>query len=118
MFLLVILFTLNMIMSLKKYLNIVNLAESAREKLTQESINHSRDELAPVLSKETLDYHYGKLANGYVERYNKKEGNDAFNYGGAALHNLYFPQLRPPRSSNGPTGASLEIINKDRKSVV
>jgi len=116
MFLLVILFTLNTIMSLKKYLDIINLAESARGKLTQESINYSRDELAPVLSKETLDYHYGKLAKGYVERYNKKEGNDAFNYGGAALHNLYFPQLQPPRSSNGPTGASLELINDKWKS--
>jgi superoxide dismutase, Fe-Mn family len=98
-------------MTLKKYIDIVNLAESEREQLKQESLAHSRDDFAPVLSKQTLDYHYGKLARGYVDRYNKQEGNDAFNYGGAVLHNLYFPQLRPPRSSNGPTDAALEIIN-------
>jgi Fe-Mn family superoxide dismutase len=98
-------------MNLKKYIDIVNLAESKREQLKQESLDYSREELSPVLSKQTLDYHYGKLARGYVDRYNKKEGNDAFNYGGAVLHNLYFPQLRPPRSSNGPTGAALEVIN-------
>jgi len=98
-------------MNLKKYIDIVNLAESTREELKQESLDYARDELSPVLSKQTLDYHYGKLARGYVDRYNKKEGNDAFNYGGAVLHNLYFPQLRPPRGSNGPTGSALEVIN-------
>jgi Fe-Mn family superoxide dismutase len=98
-------------MMLKKYIDIINLAESAREKLEQEPFGYSRDELAPVLSKNTLDYHYGKLARGYVERYNKREGNDAFNYGGATLHNLYFPQLRPPRASNGPIGEAKEIID-------
>jgi Fe-Mn family superoxide dismutase len=104
-------------MSLKKYIDIVNLSESNREELKQESLDYSRDELSPVLSKQTLDYHYGKLARGYVDRYNKKEGNDAFNYGGAVLHNLYFPQLRPPRSSNGPVGSALEIIKSKWTSV-
>jgi superoxide dismutase, Fe-Mn family len=99
-------------MSIKKYLEVVSLAESKREKLAQENISYGRDDLAPVLSKQTLDYHYGKLARGYVDRYNNKEGNDDFNYGGAVLHNLYFPQLRPPRSSNGPVGKSKEVIDK------
>lgn len=92
-------------------MDIINLAESAREQLKQESLDYSRDDLAPVKSKQTMDYHYGKLARGYVDRYNKREGNDAFNYGGATLHNLYFPQLQPPRPSNGPTGAALSVIN-------
>jgi Fe-Mn family superoxide dismutase len=99
-------------MDIKKYRDIVKLAESQRERLKQESLPYSRDDLDPVISKNTLDYHYGKLARGYVDRYNKREGDDAFNYGGAVLHNLYFPQLRAPRGSNGPTGEVKEIIDK------
>ena len=98
-------------MDIKKYVDIVILAETTREKLEQKSLPYDKDDLAPVMSKETLDYHYGKLARGYVDRYNKKEGNDQFNYGGAVLHNLFFPQLRAPRSGNGPTGASKDIID-------
>lgn len=98
-------------MSIKKYVDIVVLAEAKRETLEQQKLTYNLEDLDPVLSEKTLKYHYGKLARGYVDRYNKKEGNDAFNYGGAVLHNLYFPQLRPPRSSNGPIGESLEIIN-------
>jgi Fe-Mn family superoxide dismutase len=105
-----------MIMHLKKYIDIINLAESAREQLKQESLDYSREDLAPILSKETLDYHYGKLARGYVDRYNKKEGNDSFNYGGAILHNLYFPQLMPPRASNRPVGTVKEVIDTKWKS--
>ena len=98
-------------MDIKNYRDLVILAESPREKLVQESLPYGRDDLAPVKSKDTIDYHYGKLASGYVDRYNKKEGDDQFNYGGATLHNLYFPQLRPPRSANRPTGISKDIID-------
>jgi Fe-Mn family superoxide dismutase len=103
-------------MDIKKYRDIVKLAESRRERLEQVSLPYSRDDLDPVISKNTLDYHYGKLARGYVDRYNKREGNDAFNYGGAVLHNLYFPQLRAPRSSNGPTGEAKEVIDRKWRS--
>ena len=98
-------------MNIKNYRDIVILAEAAREKLAQESLPYDKDDLDPVMSKETLDYHYSKLARGYVDRYNKKEGDDKFNYGGAVLHNLFFPQLRAPRSGNRPTGESKEVID-------
>ena len=98
-------------MNIKNYRDIVILAEAAREKLAQESLPYDKDDLDPVMSKETLDYHYSKLARGYVDRYNKKEGDDKFNYGGAVLHNLFFPQLRAPRSGNRPTGKSKEVID-------
>lgn len=98
-------------MSLEKFRKIVNLAEAAREKLMQEPLPYGRDDLDPVKSKDSIDYHYGTLAKSYVNRYNKKEGDDQFNYGGATLHNLYFPQLRPPRSGNRPTGASKDVID-------
>jgi Fe-Mn family superoxide dismutase len=99
-------------MNLKQLKNIIIEADSRRETLVQESLPYERTELEPVLSKQSLDYHYGKLARAYVDRYNAKEGDDEFNYGGAVLHNLFFPQLMPAKSGNGPTGASQELINK------
>ena len=49
-------------------------------------LNFEPKEVSPVLSKDTLELHYGKLAHGYAERYNKKEGDRDFNYAGAFLH--------------------------------
>ena len=93
--------------------NLITLVENTqREKLKLEPLPYKKDELDPVLSQDTLDYHWGKLARGYVDRYNAGEGNDDFNEAGAFLHNLYFPQLTIPRSGNKPTGAGLEFVNK------
>lgn len=75
-------------------------------------LNFSDKEVSPVLSKETLDLHYGKLAHGYAERYNKKEGDPEFNYAGAFLHNTLFPQFRAVRNSNPPNGPMKGFINK------
>lgn len=102
-------------MTIKKFRDIIDLIESKREHLKQEPLGFGRDQLAPVISKKTLDYHYGKLAKGYVDRYNRKEGNDEFNYGGAVLHNLFFTQLAEPRSGNRPDAAVAEIIDKKWK---
>ena len=98
-------------MDIKKYVDIVVLGESKRETLEQAEVSYNLSDLDPVMSEDTLKYHYGKLARGYVDRYNKKEGNDPFNYGGATLHNLFFPQLRTPRSGNRPLGVSKEVID-------
>jgi Fe-Mn family superoxide dismutase len=98
-------------MDIKKYVDIVVLGESKRETLEQAEVSYNLSDLDPVMSEDTLKYHYGKLAQGYVDRYNKKEGNDPFNYGGATLHNLFFPQLRTPRSGNRPVGVSKEVID-------
>ena len=51
-------------------------------------------DLSPVLSKDNVDYHYNVLSKGYVDRYNKKEGDPKFNYGGAMLHNLFWTQVK------------------------
>jgi superoxide dismutase, Fe-Mn family len=98
--------------SINFYRKIVILAESERESLVQEKLPFDLKDLDPVMSEETLNYHYGKLASGYVKRYNDKEGDDEFNYGGATLHNIFFPQLQKPSSRNNPTGISAEKINK------
>jgi Fe-Mn family superoxide dismutase len=91
---------------------LIILAESNKDKLTLEYLPYGRDDLAPVLSKASIDYHYGKLAKGYVDRYNKDEGDPDFNKAGAFLHNIFFPQLMPPSGSNRPFGASLEFIEQ------
>jgi Fe-Mn family superoxide dismutase len=86
-------------------------AERSKKTLILEKLPYSREDLAPVMSKETLDYHYATLAKGYVDRYNKGEGDADFNEAGAFLHNIFFPQLTIPSNSK-PYDASLEFINK------
>jgi Fe-Mn family superoxide dismutase len=76
------------------------------------ALNFEPKEVAPVLSKDTIDLHYGKLAHGYAERYNKKEGDPQFNYAGVFLHNLLFTQYREVRNNNKPNGPMLGFINK------
>lgn len=75
-------------------------------------LNFEPKEVSPVLSKETLDLHYGKLAHGYAERYNKKEGDKDFNYAGVFLHNLLFTQYREVRDNNKPNGPMLGFIDR------
>lgn len=75
-------------------------------------LNFTDREVKPVLSKDTLDLHYGKLAHGYAERYNNKEGDRDFNYAGVFLHNLLFTQFREVRNNNKPNGPMYGFINK------
>ena len=81
-------------------------------KIELEKLPYKLDELDPVLSSEAINFHYGQLAKGYVERYNAEEGDPDFNYAGAILHNIYFPQLLPPKNSNKPLGKAKQIIDE------
>ena len=38
-------------------------------------LNFTEREVSPVLGKETIALHYGKLAHGYADRYNHEEGD-------------------------------------------
>ena len=80
------------------------------------------DALAPVISAETLSFHYGKHLQAYVNNLNallpgsRFEGlsleevvrtadGGAFNNAGQILnHNLYFSQFRAPQENNHPVG--------------
>jgi Fe-Mn family superoxide dismutase len=84
----------------------------SKEKLELVDLPYSRSALAPTLSKANIDNHYGKLAKGYVDRYNKGEGDRTFNAAGAYLHNLFFPQLRAARTTNKPTGSIKNLIER------
>ena len=94
----------------------VEFLTESKERLELAKLPYTRTALAPVLSKSNIDNHYGKLAKGYVDRFNKGEGDKSFNAAGAYLHNLFFPQLRAPRSSNQPVGAVKSLIERKFKS--
>lgn len=81
-----------------------------------DSLNFTYSEVSPVLSKDTLDLHYEKLAKGYAKRYNKREGDKDFNYAGVFLHNLLFAQFREVRDNNTPNGPIKNFIEKNYKS--
>jgi len=90
----------------------IALLESKKEDLVTPTLDYSADDLDPVLSKETIDYHFGKLAKGYAKRYNAGEGDEKFNKNGHLLHAIYFPQFKKPRGANRPTGQVAEFIDR------
>jgi len=90
---------------------LIELTES-KEKLELKKLPYSENGLSPVMSATTIKNHYGKLARGYVDRFNKGEGDPQFNEAGAYLHNIFFPQLQAPKNANSPYGASLALINR------
>jgi len=88
------------------------LEAKAQHKIEQIKLPYTKGGLSPVMSSATIDYHYGKLYKGYVDRYNKGEGDKAFNESGAYLHELFFSQFHSPSASNRPTGRILDLINR------
>jgi Fe-Mn family superoxide dismutase len=97
------------------YKHIIAEAQQMAKTLEQDKLPVAKDALDPVLSIDTINYHFGKLAAKYVERYNQGEGDKKFNYGGAVLHNYYFGQFKEPSASK-PTGQVKEVIEKKYKS--
>lgn len=81
-----------------------------QKELTLNPLPYKDTDLQPVMSKETIDYHYSNLAAGYVKKYNEGKGDPVFNRAGAFLHNIFFPQLMPSKKNNNPTGKVLNLI--------
>lgn len=96
---------------MKDIAHYIHVMEVAQGDIKQDSLKFGKGDLHPVMSKETLDYHYTGLASKYFDRYNKGEGDPKFNYGGAMLHNLFFGNLKAPGGTNKPTGTSKELID-------
>lgn len=93
--------------------NFINLIEAnSKQKLEINPLPYNKKDLEPVLSEETIEYHYGKLAKGYVERYNSGQGDPKFNEAGTFLHNLLFEQFQAPKGSNEPFGLISAIIKR------
>lgn len=86
------------------------------KELKQVPLPYARDGLGRSLSKQAVDYHYGKLYKAYVDRFNAGEGDPDFNEAGAFLHSIYFSQFRSPKNSNKPDGSVLNLIESKHKS--
>jgi superoxide dismutase, Fe-Mn family len=86
--------------------------QSETKTLTHAKLNYGRGDLDPVISENTMDYHYGKLYKTYVDRFNAREGDPVFNEAGAFLHHIYFTQFESPIDNNNPYGKSLEFIEE------
>ncbi len=90
---------------------------------------YEADALAPVISAETIGFHYGKHLQAYVNNLNnllpgsgfeglsleeivvKSEGGIFNNAGQILNHNMYFTQFKAPAKENVPTGKIADTIN-------
>lgn len=98
--------------------DLIDLLESKSAKdLEQIKLPYAKTSLSPVMSSATIDYHYGKLYKGYVDRYNKGEGDKTFNEAGAYLHGIFFSQFRSP-AGRAPKGTILTLIERNYKNFV
>lgn len=98
-------------------------------KFTLPTLKYDREALAPVISKSTIDYHYGKHLQTYINNLNnlivgtefeeaslediikKSEGGIFNNAAQSYNHQFYFDTFSPtPKLS--PTGALLSAIEK------
>ena len=103
--------------------------------LTLISLPYAPAALEPVISRETMEYHYGKHLQTYVDNLNKlvvgtefeampleeivcKSSGGIFNNAGQILnHNLYFTQFRPVTGNPSPVtdiaSPLLDAITRD-----
>jgi Fe-Mn family superoxide dismutase len=95
------------------------------------ALPYAPEALEPVISKQTLEFHYGKHLAGYVNNLNglleesplaglpleeivcKATGGIQNNAGQILNHNLYFGQFAAPKADNRPVGKLAEAINRD-----
>lgn len=95
------------------------------------ALPYGQDALAPVISAETVAFHYGKHLQAYVNNLNaalpgsgfegktleeivcQSEGGIFNNAGQILNHTLYFTQFKPAGAQGAPTGALAEAIVRD-----
>lgn len=101
-------------------------------KIEMPVLPYADNALEPVISRETIAYHYGKHLQNYVntlaslvkdtpwsaksveELVAEVPEGPLFNNAGQTLnHALYFTQFMPVKADNQPTGTLLELINRD-----
>lgn len=96
------------------------------------ALNYSANALKPIISEETINFHYGKHLQTYVTNLNNLVPGTAFeeksleeivatapdgpifnNAGQVLNHTLYFLQFAPKPHSNEPIGKLAEAITKE-----
>lgn len=93
------------------------------------ALPYAMDALQPYISKETLEYHYGKHHQAYVNNLNNltkdtefasmpleeiimKSSGGIFNNAAQVWNHTFYWNSMTPNSSGAPTGALAEAINK------
>lgn len=84
------------------------LEEQNKQDLILLDLPYQNDQLAPTLSKQTVDVHYNQLTKNYFKNMDK----DPFFEAGAYLHNLWWENLKPESKNNKPSDRVLELIQK------
>ena len=98
---------------LNNHMKLQDLSESkAKEQLKLVELPYSMSALEPIMERKVLEFHYNVLSKGYVDRYNRGEGDPEFNRAGALLHNLWWPQLQKPKVNNRPRGKVMDLMDK------
>ena len=100
-------------------------------KFEMPALPYAADALAPVLSQETIEFHYGKHLQTYLNNLNAALPGSAFegksleyivmtadggvfnNAGQFLNHYMYFMQFKAPSAGNIPTGKIAEAIVRD-----
>ena len=95
------------------------------------ALPYAQDALAPVISAQTVAFHYGKHLQTYINNLNaalpgsgfegksledivKEAEGGIFNNAGQVLnHTLYFTQFKPAGSPSAPSGALADAITRD-----
>ena len=93
------------------------------------TLPYSMDALAPIISKETLEYHYGKHHQAYVTNLNKliigtefgnmsleeiimKSSGGIFNNAAQIYNHTFYWNCMAPNAGKEPTGKIAEMINQ------
>ena len=97
--------------------------------VTLPELPYAMDALSPHISKETLEYHYGKHHNAYVTKLNgmtegtewadasledivKKSEGGMFNNAAQVWNHTFYWNCLSPNGGGEPTGAVLDAINE------
>ena len=93
------------------------------------ALPYARDALAPTISAETIDYHYGKHHQAYVTNLNnqikgtefenadletiiKKSSGGVFNNAAQVWNHTFYWNCLSPKGGSEPTGKLADAINK------
>ena len=105
--------------------------QQANGKFEMPALPYAAGDLAPVLIQETIECHYGKHLQTYLNNLNaalpgsafegktveeivKTAEGGVFNNAGQFLnHYMYFMQFKAPSAGNAPTGKIAEAIARD-----
>lgn len=107
-----------------------NIKKESSMKHTLKALPYAMDALEPVISKSTVEFHYGKHHQGYVNNLNnliigtefeempledivKKSTGGIYNNAAQDFnHTFFWESMQPVTENNVPTGKLAEAINK------